>query len=140
MSVPTSRRAAATSTSSLLAAQTDRTHTARVDIELLVVPDCPHQTAAAAVLRTALEEVGLARFSIAKTVMKSDVEAERRGFVGSPTILIDADPFADVAAPSSPACGLYPTADGLTGLPDLRLVRQALKRAAHDKLMATGSV
>ncbi len=99
-----------------------------MDIELLVVPDCPHEASTAELLRTALDDVGLGAMGFAVTVIDSQEEAEARHFVGSPTICLDgADVFPHPDQPASIACRLYPGADGV---PDLRDLRQALKRAA----------
>ena len=51
-----------------------------MDVELLVVPDCPNEAPAAALLRTALDDVGLARTPVTTTVIDTPAEAERRGF------------------------------------------------------------
>ena len=102
-----------------------------MDIELLVVPDCPNEPVAAALLRRALDDVGLpgAGFSV-RTITRAD-EAERTGFTGSPTILIDGrDPFAEPGRPPGLACRVYRTPDGLAGVPGLDALRQALADAA----------
>lgn len=111
-----------------------------MNVELLVVPDCPHQVATEAVLYTALEDVGLHQVAITTTVINTNVEANRRGFTGSPTVLIDGtDPFAHVEQPTSLSCRIFQNPDGPSGIPDLRQLRQALKQAAHRNLMATSS-
>lgn len=102
-----------------------------MDVELLMVPDCPNAGAAAVLLRRALNDVGLASVPIRTRVVSSVGEATQRGFAGSPTILIDGqDPFADPAQPVGLTCRVY-VADGVrSGVPDLRGLRQALKRRA----------
>lgn len=48
----------------------------------------------------------------------TDVEAERLGFRGSPTILIDGiDPWAPENAPIGLSCRVYMTPDGARGTP-----------------------
>jgi hypothetical protein len=102
-----------------------------VDIELLMVPDCPHRRAAVELLHTALADTRITA-SVTTTIVATLDEARRRGFVGSPTILIDGrDPFADPGAQVAVACRIYSTPDGIAGLPSLRDLRQALKRAAE---------
>jgi hypothetical protein len=99
-----------------------------VRIELLVVADCPHEAAAADLLATALAEVGLASVGYTVTVIDSQDDAERRHFVGSPTICVDGvDIFAEPDRPAAVACRIYP---GGAGVPPLRDLRQALKKAA----------
>jgi hypothetical protein len=72
-------------------------------IELLVVPECPHE--------------GLVR-----------AEAERRNFIGSPTVCVDGvDLFPEPGRTPSVACRFYA---GGAGGPDLRELRRALKEAA----------
>lgn len=111
-----------------------------MDVELLVVPDCPNEAPATALLRTALDDVGLARIPITTTVIDTAAEAERRRFIGSPTILIDGDdPFAERGQPAALACRIYRTTTGTAGIPDLRRLRQALKRAAAGNLQQSGA-
>jgi hypothetical protein len=99
-----------------------------VTVELLVVADCPHENAAATLLRTALDELGLTRTAVRTSVIETQLEAEQRGFTGSPTILIDGvDPFTEPGGLPALACRVYPTASGTSGVPDLSAVRQALK-------------
>lgn len=104
---------------------------AAVDVELLVVADCPNEHLAAVLLRTALDDVGLVDVGFATTVIDTQQQAERRGFTGSPTVFIDgSDPFAEPGRAPALACRVYRHPGGPTGLPDLILLRKALKRAA----------
>ncbi len=97
-------------------------------IELLVVPECPHEAAAADLLATALADVGLGSVGYTVTVIDSQDDAERRHFIGSPTICVDGvDLFAEPARPAAVACRMYP---GGAGVPSLSDLRQALKKAA----------
>lgn len=103
-----------------------------MDVELLVTADCPHETQAAALLRTALDDVGLSSVDITTTVITTPEQADRRVFPGSPTIFLDGrDPFAEPGQIPALACRVYVTPSGHSGIPDLRALRQALKRAAH---------
>ncbi|MFM9372178.1 DsbA family protein [Streptomyces sp. Da 82-17] len=102
-----------------------------MEIEILVVPDCPHQRPAEERLRAALEAVGLAATGFHTRVVGDLAEAERSGFTGSPTFLINGrDPFAEPGVPASLACRMYRTADGLAGVPDTGRLREALRAAA----------
>ncbi|MFI6147410.1 class I SAM-dependent methyltransferase [Streptomyces sp. NPDC051109] len=108
-----------------------------MDIEILVVPDCPHTESAAELLRQALDEVGLHSATVTTRVVTGHLEAEQRGFTGSPTFLIDGrDPFAEAGRPAGLACRVYPTADGRAGLPSLDQLRQALTDRRHDQGLA----
>jgi hypothetical protein len=98
-------------------------------IELLVVPQCPNESAAAQVLAQALADIGLGSVGFAVTVIDSQDDADRRHFIGSPTICVDGeDVFPEPGRPASVACRIY---SGLAaGVPELRDLRQALKQAA----------
>lgn len=99
-----------------------------MDVELLVVSDCPDEESTALLLRSALDDVGLGWVEFTTTTVAAVADAERHRFTDSPTILIDGvDPFAGSGRPGSVACRLYPS-----GSPDLGTLRQALKRAAVD--------
>jgi hypothetical protein len=99
-----------------------------MDIELLVVPDCPNEDAAGALLRSALDDIGLRSVDYTVTVIDTQEAADRRHFVGSPTISVDGeDLFAQPERAASVSCRVYPDSGGV---PPLRDLRQALKRAA----------
>lgn len=101
-----------------------------VDIELLVIPDCPNGDAAAELITAAVAATRV-QASITRTIIASQDQALRRGFTGSPTILLNGvDPFAQPGAPVALACRLYNTPDGLRGVPSLPDLRQALTRVA----------
>jgi hypothetical protein len=102
-----------------------------MDVELLVIPDCPNAGAAAALLRAALDDIGLRSTSFTTTVVATELEAAERGFTGSPTFLLNGtDPFAERRCPPALACRVYPHPAGPAGVPALSALRQALKRAA----------
>jgi hypothetical protein len=104
-----------------------------VDVELLVVPDCPNESGALSVLRLALERVGLMAQSVRTTVIASQEQAQEREFVGSPTILIDGvDPFGVPGQSPAVACRFYLTPAGLSGVPALGDVVTALA-ASRDR-------
>lgn len=103
-----------------------------MDIELLVVPDCADEAAALDLLTRTLSELGLADGQVAVRVVGGREPADELGFVGSPTFLIDGrDPFGEPGRDPGPACRVYRGPEGaLSGLPDIRALREALKRAA----------
>jgi hypothetical protein len=102
-----------------------------VDVELLVIAECPNEGATAVLVRRALDDVGLAAVPIRTRVVSTQEEAERLRFIGSPTVRIDGDdPFSNGDSPARLACRVY-VSDGVrSGVPDLRTLRQALKRHA----------
>lgn len=103
-----------------------------MEIELLVVPGCPHQVAAKDLLRTALADIGLPAGVRVVTVTDAD-EAAQSGFAGSPTFrAAGADLFPGVGRSAGLSCRLYRSGSTLGGLPDLPALRQALKRAADQ--------
>lgn len=111
-----------------------------MDVELLVVQDCPHEGAAAARLREALDDVGLVATRFRTTVIDTLNQAEERGFVGSPTVLINGrDPFLAPGVQPAVACRRYSGVSGAVGVPPLRELRQALKRAADISTSTAGS-
>ena len=107
-----------------------------MDIELLVMPDCPHRAAAEELLRTALDDVGLPTGFAALTVTDADGAAQQ-AFAGSPTFRADgADLFLTGDEPAGLSCRIYRSGSSLGGLPDLPALRQALKRAADGPTLS----
>lgn len=106
---------------------------AGVDLELLVVPDCPHESGALSQLHLAAERLGLETPPVRTTVIGSHAEAVERDFVGSPTILVDGkDPFASPGQAPAVACRVYATPTGLSGVPPLDVLVAALA-SAHEQ-------
>ncbi|WP_254706746.1 hypothetical protein [Streptomyces lunaelactis] len=102
-----------------------------MDIEILLVPGCPNETLAAERLRCALDTSGLSSIGFTTRIVTGQAEAERIGFTGSPTILIDGrDPFAEPRHTPGLSCRMYRTADGLAGAPDAGQLHEALRAAA----------
>jgi hypothetical protein len=101
-------------------------------IELLWWEGCPSWPRALDELRAVVGEAGLDPDSIERVHVGSDADAERLGFVGSPTIRIDGE---DIEPPSDGdvvglACRLYRLRDGLASpTPDPADVRDALREA-----------
>jgi len=59
--------------------------------------------------------------------VETQEQAEARGFIGSPTVLLDGrDPFAIGAEQFGLACRLFRTADGLAGFPSVGMLTEAL--------------
>jgi hypothetical protein len=101
-----------------------------VEVELLVVPGCPNEAAAAALVRDVLDELGWADTPLTVRTINTEAEAAFRGFAGSPSLLVNGDdPFAEPDRAPALACRVYRTPAGLRGLPDAAAVRTALRRA-----------
>lgn len=98
---------------------------ARVNVELQYFDDCSNWRVADDHLRTlAREFTGL---SVTRRLVETPEEAERVGFRGSPTILVDGvDPFADESDPvGGLSCRVYETPDGPAGSPTLEQLRDS---------------
>ena len=100
------------------------------EIELVWWAGCPSTEYARRELRAALDELGLAATEIRTTEVRSEEEARERGFLGSPTILIDGrDPFADGEDDVGLNCRVYRRRDGrISPTPDPDDLREALRR------------
>lgn len=98
-----------------------------MDVSLLYIDGCPHSALAEQRLRAALAEVGRGGQSVRHVVVETPEDAERLGFIGSPTILVDGkDPFATGAEQSALACRVFNTPDGLAGSPTVQQLVEAM--------------
>jgi len=100
-----------------------------MDIALLYFDDCPNWKVVDERLSAiAAERVDL---TVTRHLVETLEEAERVGFHGSPSILVDGvDVFADRDAGVGLSCRVYRTPDGLAGAPTVEQLRAAL--AAGD--------
>ena len=96
-----------------------------MDITLLYFDDCPNwkiadeRLAAVAAERTDL--------TVTRHLVDTLEDAERVGFHGSPSILVDGvDVFAEADAGVGLSCRVYRTPDGLAGAPTVEQLRAAL--------------
>lgn len=106
-------------------------HNGSVEVELLVIPDCPGAEKAFTLLRTALDDIGLTETGFTVKVIESDDAAQACHFAGSPAFVVDGmDLFQDRPVRGSMTCRVYPTPDGPRNVPALRDLRQALKKRA----------
>jgi hypothetical protein len=100
-----------------------------VTVTLLYLPDCPNWQTADTNLRSALLQAG-ADLPVHRRLVDTIEDAERLGFLGSPTVLIDGrDPFATPGAVPGLSCRVYRTHAGLAGAPTVALLRAALANA-----------
>ena len=104
---------------------------ARPRVELLWWEGCPSWAQALANLREELEALGLDPKAVEVREVGTDEDAEREGFVGSPTIRVDG---RDVQPPNDEPVGLtcrvYRLRDGRTSpLPDRADLRETLEKA-----------
>ncbi|TQL60101.1 hypothetical protein FB474_1481 [Oryzihumus leptocrescens] len=79
-------------------------------------------------LRTALDDIGLAQTPFKVRIIETEETARARRFAGSPSFLVDGvDLFESGTTGGSMTCRVYSTADGLRNVPGLRDLRKALK-------------
>lgn len=96
-------------------------------ITLRYFDGCPNWKVAKTRLEQALEQVDRDAAITLEQVETAD-EAERLGFRGSPTILIDGvDPFAGAEVPPGLSCRVYRTEGGTEGSPSVSQLLTALR-------------
>jgi hypothetical protein len=96
-------------------------------VRLVYVDGCPNWTVAEELLRAALARVGLDGELIERAPVDTPEDAERLGFIGSPTILLDGrDPFATGAEQPGLACRVFSSPDGQAGALTLDQLVEAL--------------
>jgi len=102
-----------------------------VEIELLVIPECPGADEASALLRAALDDIGLAEQPFSEAIIDTEDTARARRFAGSPAFVVDGVDLFDLGTTvGSMACRVYPTPEGPRNVPTLRDLRKALKEQA----------
>lgn len=102
-----------------------------MDVTLQYFDGCPKWQAADENLRAALAQADITDVVVRRQLVETVEDAERLGFLGSPTILIDGvDPFAEPGAAPGLSCRVYRTDAGLAGAPTVAQLRAALDRAS----------
>ncbi len=97
-----------------------------MNVELLYFEDCPSWESAMANLQTALAEEGLAA-QIHVIKVQDAEEAQRREFLGSPSIHVDGvDLWPDERRGYFWGCRVYRTPEGLRGWPTIMMIREKL--------------
>jgi hypothetical protein len=100
-----------------------------MDVELLWWEGCPSWERALQMLRAEMEAAGLDPAAIEVTEIEGEEDAARRGFAGSPTILVDGRDIQPPGPeePQGLVCRVYRRRDGrLSPLPDPADIREAL--------------
>jgi hypothetical protein len=97
-------------------------------VQLLYFDDCPNWKVARRRLHEALGAAGLAQeVEVTYQRVVTAEEAERVGFHGSPTILVEGrDPWADNGATGGLSCRIYRTEHGSGGAPSVAQLTEAL--------------
>jgi len=102
-----------------------------MDITLLYFDGCPNWLADQ---RLAAIAAGRADLMVTGHRVETLEEAERVGFHGSPSILVDGvDLFAEPGAGVGLSCRVYRTPDGLSGAPTVEQLRAALGVVDEDE-------
>lgn len=97
----------------------------------MVIPECPGTKEASELLRTALDDIGLAATPFTVRIIDTDDGTRSRRFAGSPAFVVNGmDLFESGTTRGSMACRVYPTPDGPRNVPALRDLRKALKERA----------
>jgi hypothetical protein len=100
-------------------------------VELLWWEGCPSWKQALTILREEMNALGLESDSVEVREVRTDADAEREGFVGSPTIRVagrDVQPPSD--EPAGLTCRIYRLRDGrVSPLPDRKDLRDTLRQA-----------
>jgi hypothetical protein len=105
-----------------------------MSVELWYVDGCPHWAVAETRLREALDRVGR-QDPVLLHRIDTPEEADRIGFVGSPTIRLDGrDPFLPAASSPGLACRLYVTESGLNGAPTVEQLIEVLKHGVRSRV------
>ena len=103
-----------------------------VRVEVLARRDCPNRGIAITLVERVVGETGVpARIEVVD--MSTESQAQRRRFLGSPTVRVDGrdvEPGSNGLSGFTLACRVYRTERGLAGWPDERWVREALLLAA----------
>ncbi|MHB8467805.1 MAG: thioredoxin family protein [Acidimicrobiales bacterium] len=101
-----------------------------MDVRLVYFDDCPNWQVADARLKEALAALDQDAAAVAYEQVTTPEEAERSGFRGSPTILIDGrDPFAQPDAPVGLSCRIYRTDRGVEPSPTVEQLVAVLSSA-----------
>jgi hypothetical protein len=91
-----------------------------VKVSVLYFADCPNWADAGQRMRTALDTIGHDDVEVHFHAVENAEEAASVGFGGSPTFLVDGvDLFGPPPSAGTLTCRVYPTENGLSGVPTL---------------------
>lgn len=104
-----------------------KAHDWDVEVRLLYLDGCPHWSVAEERLRLALASMGSGGQAIERVLVETPEDAERLGFIGSPTVVVNGrDPFAKGGEQSALACRVYSTPQGPAGSPTIEQLVEVL--------------
>ena len=100
-----------------------------MDFELRIISGCPNSAPAGELYLRALEAEGMDPGRLRVRELSTEKEARELGFHGSPTFVAGGvDLFSSTAEPAL-SCRVYPSPEGLAGLPSPGALRGALHAA-----------
>jgi hypothetical protein len=108
-------------------------------VELLYLPGCPNHDAAADLVRSVLESMGLSA-EYTETPVADYAAAQKLAFPGSPTLRVDGRDIEDVASclPVGLACRTYFVAGEALGVPPRAWLERAVRVAHVTKELMNG--
>lgn len=96
-------------------------------VEFLYFEGCPNSATAEDRLRAALQRLGLGDVPVKRIEVEDLEQAERLGFTGSPTVLVNGrDPFATDRETVGFACRVYTSPGGRSGSPTVEQFMEVL--------------
>jgi len=99
-----------------------------MQIEVLFFEGCPSHEATIELVRETLDRLDI-EASVIEIDVQTDEEAERRAFLGSPSVRVDGEdiePGAGSSGSYGRRCRVYATAEGLRGVPPARMLEATL--------------
>lgn len=112
----------------------------RMRVEILHIEDCANWEEATLRVRNALAVTGHEDATIITTTLRTQEDAERVAFAGSPTITVDGDDlFPTDGRTTDLACRIYVTPSGLAGLPTVSQVTEAIRHRRIDDARVGGA-
>lgn len=100
-------------------------------IQLLYFDGCPSWQGGLKNLKQAFKELNLSEDLIEMVNVKTDEEAQKYKFIGSPTIRIDSediDPIAQGQTISRQGCRIYKTPEGIKGEPTVQMIKEFIQK------------
>lgn len=99
-----------------------------MEVTIRHIEHCACVTEAEHRVTMALERAAVRGAVVRKQLVRSFEEAERLGFIGSPTILIDGvDPFARAEDAPAMACRIYMSPSGPEGSPSIDELEKVMR-------------
>lgn len=104
-----------------------------IKIQFLYFSDCPNHETARKNLMEAISKVRLNHYEIEEIEIKSEEDAQRYKFPGSPTIRVngvDVDPNYIDSGNYALMCRVYRIGDKFHGAPTVEMIKEALEDAS----------